>query len=493
MQAKGHRAEEDDVEDKVLKAVEVAVASGADYADARLVLLRQDTLGVRNGAISTLELHEEEGLGVRVLKDGAWGYAAGPRLDGGSIARIAREAVEIARSSSLVMNRAVTLASEPLHQDRWTTPFVIDPFTVPLDEKLSLLYELDSILRSREEIRVAVSQMHYSRRTTFFASSEGSVIHQEILHSGCGIEATAVGEGDVQRRTYPMSHRGQAMSGGYEVILAQQLKENAPRVRDEAASLLTAKQCPSELMDVIIGPGQLCLQIHESVGHPNELDRVLGWEAAYAGTSFNTPEHLGTFQYGSEVVNLVADNTLPGGMATAGYDDEGVAAQRWYVVKQGVFQDYFTARETAPLIDAGRSRGCCRAESWYAIPITRIPNLSLLPGEGTLDELIADTGTGVMMDNNKSWSIDQRRLNFQFGCEIGWEIKGGKLGAMLKNCTYQGITPQFWRSCDAVCGDSEWKLMGLSNCGKGQPGQRSWMTHGCAPARFRQVQIGVSA
>jgi TldD protein len=481
------------VEEKVLKAVEVAVSSGADYADARLVLWRQDALGVRNGSVSTLDLHEEEGIGVRVLKDGAWGFAAGPRLDGDSVAMTSKEAVEVARSSASVMGSPVTLAAEPLHHDRWSTPFVIDPFKVPLEEKLGLLYDLDSVLRSREETAVALSQMHYSRRTTFFASSEGSLIQQEIRHAGCGLEVTAVGNGDVQRRTYPMSHRGQAMSGGYEVIMAQQLKENAPRVRDEAAALLTAKQCPADTADLIIGPGQLCLQIHESVGHPNELDRVLGWEAAYAGTSFNVTDHVGNYQYGSEVVNLLADNTLPGGMATAGYDDEGVAAQRWYVVKEGVFQDYFTARETAPLLGAERSRGCCRAESWYAIPITRIPNLSLLPGQGTLEDLISDTGTGVLMDSNKSWSIDQRRLNFQFGCEVGWEIKNGTLGAMLKNCTYQGITPQFWRSCDAVCGDSDWKLMGLSNCGKGQPGQRAWMTHGCSPARFRQVRIGIHA
>jgi TldD protein len=480
------------VEEKVLKAVEVAAASGADYADARVVLWRREALAVRNGVLSTLELHEEEGIGVRVLKDGAWGFAAGPRLDGDSVARTAKEAVQVARASTSVMERPVALAAEPLHHDRWTTPFVIDPFKVPMEQKLGLLYELDSVLRTRDEVRVALSQMHYSRRTTFFANSEGSLVQQEILQSGCGIEATAVGYGDVQIRTYPMSHRGQAMSGGYEVILAQQLKDHAPRVRDEAVALLTAKQCPSEATDLILGPGQMCLQIHESVGHPNELDRVLGWEAAYAGMSFNTTDHVGTFQYGSEKVNLVADNTVPGGMATAGYDDEGVAAQRWYVVKEGVFQDYFTARETASLIGAERSRGCCRGESWYAIPITRIPNLSLLPGEGTLEGLIADTRRGVFMDNNKSWSIDQRRLNFQFGCEIGWEIKNGKLGSMLKNCTYQGITPQFWRSCDAVCGDSEWKLMGISNCGKGQPGQRSWMSHGSSPTRFRHVQVGVS-
>lgn len=269
--------------------------------------------------------------------------------------------------------------------------------------------------------------------------------------------------------------------------------ENAERVRDEAIALLEAPPCPERTTDLILGNEQLVLQIHESVGHANELDRVLGWEANYAGRSFNTPDLLGTFQYGSPIVNPVADTTVPGGLATMGYDDDGVAAQRWHVVRDGTFTGYFETRETAPLIDRPRSNGCSRAEGWRHTPICRIPNLSLMPGTWTLEDLIADTREGIFMNVNRSWSIDQLRLNFQFGCEIAWDIKNGKLGRMLKNPTYQGMTPAFWRSCDAICDHDHWDLVGVANCGKGQPGQTAEMSHGSAPARFRGVRVGVRA
>jgi len=244
--------------------------------------------------------------------------------------------------------------------------------------------------------------------------------------------------------------------------------------------------------DLILDGSQLALQIHESIGHPSELDRVLGTEANYAGTSFLTIDKLGKLQYGSPIVNVVADSTIPNGLATVGYDDEGVEAQRWHLIKNGIFVGYLTSRETASAIGEERSRGCMRADGWSRIPLIRMTNISLMPGECTLDELINDTKDGVYMETNKSWSIDQRRINFQFATELGWRIKNGKKVEPLKNPSYQGITVEFWNSCDAICNEDHFVLWGINNCGKGQPSQRAQMSHGAAPARFRKVRVGVA-
>lgn len=477
--------------DLALLAIDTAQQRGASYADVRVIYTQREELTIRNGALSELVLEEDQGFGVRVIVDGAWGYACSPRVARGEIERVAALAVEVARASASLNKIAVRLAAEPAWRDQWCTPYQLNPFRVSRQEKLDLLFQLDTILRQAPEIRVAESSMGFLREKQWFANSEGSLIHQDLLRSGGGYNATAVGHDDMQTRSFPMSFTGQYKGGGYEVVLGLQLLENAERIREEAIQLLTAPPCPSGPTDLILGNSQLVLQIHESVGHANELDRVLGWEADYAGRSFNKLEHRGSFEYGSSLVNLVADCTVPTGVATAGYDDDGVRAQRWHLVQDGIFQEYLTTRETAPLIGLGRSNGCNRAEGWRHIPINRIPNLSLMPGTWTLDDLIADTDEGIFMDTNRSWSIDQLRLNFQFGCEIAYEIRQGKLGRMLKNPNYQGITPEFWRSCDGICNHDYWDLIGLINCGKGQPGQIAEMSHGCAPARFRHVQVGI--
>jgi len=481
------------MKDLALLAIDTAKARGASYADVRIIETARERLSVRNGAIGEVLEEDNAGFGVRVLRNGAWGFACAPRLAKAEIERLAGRSTRRPRASALAKNGEVRLAEEPAWQDTWCTPCTLNPFKVSREEKLDLLFRVDDLLRRRPEIKVARSTLEFLREKQWFASTEGSLIYQDLLRSGGGYAATAVGHGDSQTRSYPMSFDGQFKSGGYEVVLGLRFLENAEKTRDEAIALLTAEPCPRRTADLILGNGQLCLQIHESVGHPNELDRVLGWEANYAGRSFNTVDHLGTFRYGSDLVNLVADTTVPGGLATFGYDDDGVKAQRWHVVKEGIFTGYFETRDTAPLIGRGRSNGCSRAEGWRNVPITRIPNLSLMPGTWTLEALIADTKDGIFMDTNRSWSIDQMRLNFQFGCEIAWEIKDGKLGKMLKNPTYQGITPQFWRSCDAVCGHDEWDLVGVINCGKGEPGQTAEMSHGSAPARFRGVEVGIRA
>jgi TldD protein len=481
------------MKDLALLAIDTARQQGASFADVRLIETTREVLQVRNGAIGSLDVSQDVGFGVRVLAHGAWGFACSPRPSKAEVERIAAKAVEIAKASAMAKAADVRLAAEPAHKDTWCTPVIVNPFHVSQDEKLALLFKIDEILRRKPEIKVATSSLDFLREKQWYANSDGSLIYQDLIRSGGGYSATAVGHGDSQTRSFPMSFGGQYKSGGYELILGMKLLENADRIRDEAIALLTAEPCPSGKTDLILGNEQLVLQIHESVGHPNELDRVLGWEANYAGRSFNTTDHLGRFRYGSDIVNLVADTTVPQGLATMGYDDDGVAAQRWHVVKDGIFTGYFETRDTAPFVDHARSNGCNRAEGWKNIPITRIPNLSLMPGTWTLDELVADTKDGIFMDTNRSWSIDQLRLNFQFGCEVAYEVKNGKRGKLFKNPNYMGMTPEFWRSCDAICDHDHWDLIGVANCGKGQPGQTAEMSHGCAPARFRGVMCGIRA
>jgi TldD protein len=301
----------------------------------------------------------------------------------------------------------------------------------------------------------------------------------------------------MQQRSYPNSFGRHQGTAGYEFVQQWDLAGNARRMGEEAVALLSAPQCPGGVTTLILDGPQLALQVHESCGHPIELDRVFGTEAAYAGTSFLTPDKYGTFRYGSELVNLTADAVTPTGLGTFGYDDEGVPAQRTDIVRNGTFVGYLTSRETATQLhrlrpDAPtRSNGSMRADGWDRIPLIRMTNVSLQPGQWTLDDLIADTDEGIYMITNKSWSIDDRRLNFQFGTELAYEIKDGRLGGMLKNATYTGITPEFWGSCDAICDADHWHVWGTPNCGKGQPGQVAHTGHGAAPARFRNVRVGV--
>jgi TldD protein len=361
---------------------------------------------------------------------------------------------------------------------------------VAIETKLGLLLGADELLRKNRKVRISEAFMGSYRTEKTFASTEGSYIEQGIVECGAGITATAIEGEEVQVRSYPNSFRGNFATTGYEWIENLRLQDHAERVGQEAEQLLRAKPCPSKITTLILDSSQLALQVHESVGHPIELDRILGMEASYAGTSFLKPEMVGHFKYGSDLVNIVADATVPEGLGTFGYDDEGVQAQRVPILSRGILVNLLTSRETAhPLGKEGN--GTMRADGWNRIPLIRMTNINLEPGEWTLDQMIADTEEGVFLSTNRSWSIDDKRINFQFGTEIGWEIKGGKLGEMIKNPTYTGITPRFWNSCDAVANRDHWKMWGTPNCGKGEPGQVAHVGHGAAPARFRDVQIGV--
>jgi TldD protein len=472
-------------------ALDTARTAGAGYADIRVVEQATESLTVKNGNLAEASSNRSAGFGVRVLVDGAWGFAGSSRLERDEIVRTAREAVAIARASGLATREPIVLDDSPAAIGEYRTPYREDPFQIPLDEKLGLLFAADAVMGKVPGITLRTSGMEFSREQKTFASTEGARIEQELLTSGAGIEATAVNDSEVQRRSYPQSASGQHVSGGFEAIRDLHLADNAQRMAEEAVALLDAPQCPSGTMTLIVDSPQLALQVHESCGHPIELDRVLGMEASFAGTSFLTLDKLDNLQYGSEIVNMEADATAPGGLGTFGYDDEGVAAQKVPIVTAGRLVGYLTSRETAPIIGR-RSMGSSRASGWNVIPLIRMTNVNLRPGDaGTLEDLIADTSDGLFVSTNHSWSIDDRRLNFQFGTEIGWLIKDGRLTQMVKNPTYTGITPTFWGSCDAICSPSEWKLWGVPNCGKGEPMQTHGVGHGAAPARFRDVEVGV--
>jgi TldD protein len=471
--------------------LDAATLAGATYADVRVVDTAEQTLSVRSGRVEGIESSDSFGFGVRAIADGCWGFASSSEVTLDAAERIAREAVAVARASALAPGEPVRLSPVEPFEGRWTGPCEIDPFAIPIDQKLALLLAADDLLRAEDAVKVTEASMGFLKVTKTFGSTEGSYIEQSHIESGAGITAYAVGEGEIRPRSYPNSHGGQHVQGGWETIVALELEKNAPRVAHEAAALLSAKPCPSMRTTVIIDGSQLGLQVHESIGHPTELDRVLGDEAAFAGTSFLTHGDAGKLRYGSEQVTATADATVPGSLGSFGWDDEGVPAQRQAIVDRGLFKGFLSSRESAVVLDT-TSNGCMRADGWNRIPLIRMTTVSLEPGDaGSLDELIADTDEGMYLETNNSWSIDDRRLNFQFATEIGWEIKDGKLGAMIKNPNYTGITPQFWGSCDAVCGQQEWRVWGLPNCGKGQPMQVAHVAHGAAPARFHDVQVGV--
>ncbi|MBE0447393.1 MAG: TldD/PmbA family protein [Actinobacteria bacterium] len=473
-----------------LLALDVAKMHGATYADIRIVEEQNESIVIKNGRVEELIASTDYGFGVRVIADGAWGFAGSFLVERGEIERIARLAVEIAKASAMVKKQDVAIAPALVVQTTYRSPVDIDPFEVSLEDKITLLGNAEEIVRKTQGISISSASMNISREKRFFASLEGSYIEQEIIKSGAGLNAIAIKESDIQERSYPNSHGGDSATAGYEFIQGLKLEDNAARIAEEAVQLLSAKECPSGEFTIILDGSQLALQVHESCGHPVELDRVLGTEASFAGTSFLTIDKLNKLQYGSSIININADATIPGALGTFGYDDEGIPAQKFDIIKDGIFVGYLTSRETALVLNK-HSNGCMRASGWGRIPLIRMTNVNLLPGDSSLEELIDGVKDGLYLATNRSWSIDDKRLNFQFATQIGWEIKNGKLGAMIKNPNYTGITPEFWNSCDGIAGKDEWKVWGLANCGKGEPMQVAHVAHGTAPARFRNVKVGV--
>jgi TldD protein len=468
-------------------AVDAALAAGATYVDARALSRRSQRVATKNGRVDALTDVESEGIGVRVLVGGAWGFACDRRLGTDGAEEAARRACAFAAAAPGPHERR--LAPVEAIQAEYRTPLGVDPFSISLADKIALCLRAEESMQ-HADVKIRQAFVRAQREEKVFVSSDGIVVEQELVECGAGIDATATDETGYQIRSYPSAHGGSSAQAGWEYVLGLGLEAEGPRVAEQAAALLRADPCPASTTTVVIDAEQMQLQVHESVGHPTELDRVYGTEAAYAGTSFLSPDDLGRLRYGSEQMNITADPTTPGGLGTFGFDDEGVRAARQPVVVEGILRGLLSSRETAARIGEGTG-GSMRADGWSRMPLVRMTNLHLEPGSGSFEELLDGVDDGVYFETNKSWSIDDKRLNFQFGTQIAWEIKDGRVGRMLRDATYTGTTPKFWASLDRVAGAESWRLGGLTNCGKGQPGQHAHVSHGAAPARFRNVQIGV--
>ena len=469
----------------------------ATYCDIRITRYRSQSVSVRlnpeRGTGKTLTVPNVSdtgsfGFGIRVIADGAWGFAASPFVNPTEIGRITGEAVAVARANAAVKSKSVELAPVKAYRTRWVTPHEVDPFSIPLAEKLAMMEQAAADAKS-DKVFSSSGQLIFRSEDKYFASSEGSSIQQLNYLNYCSINSTAVdtGRGLSKTRRYQPG----AVTAGYETVKLLNLTENARRIREEVLEHLAAPPVIPGKKDLILLPSHLWLTIHESIGHSTELDRALGYEANYAGTSFLTVDKMGKQRVGSDLMNIWGDRTNDRGLATIGYDDDGVKATKFPIIEKGIFTHYQTIRDQASLIGEKESRGCCYADDWRSVPFQRMPNVWLEPGsrDSTLESLIAGVEDGILIDGDGSFSIDQQRYNFQFGGDAFWEIKNGKKGGMLRSVAYQSRTTDFWTSCDGIAGPAYWQQFGALNDGKGEPVQINAVSHGCSPSRFRQVNV----
>ncbi|HHF58193.1 MAG TPA: TldD/PmbA family protein [candidate division WOR-3 bacterium] len=454
---------------------------GVDYGDVRVVHIVEENIVIKNGKIEDIRREENLGFGIRVMINGAWGFASSSNLTIVSADKAIKNAVAAAKAASLTGIKT-EFHKEEAYIEKYVAPFEKDPFHIGVEEKIKLLLKLDELLKDKHVIK-RHSHLNFKRLHQVFASTEGSVIEQEFIDSGGGISVITMKNGEIQTRSF--SNYGRR---GFEFIEELDLVQKAQQIKEQGIQLLYAPLCPEGTMDVILDTDQMALQIHESIGHALELDRVLGYEASYAGTSFATLDKLDSFQYGSEIMNVYQDTTYPGGLGTFAFDDEGVRAKKEVLIQEGILRGYLSSRDTAPHIGR-KSSGASRAQDWSRIPIVRMTNINLEPGVSSLEEMIQETKEGIFLQTNKSWSIDDKRLNFQFGTEIGWLIKNGKIKGLCKNPVYTGITPQFWRSLVKIGNRNEFKMWGILNCGKGEPGQTMRVGHGSPPCKFKNIKV----
>ncbi len=472
------------------KALQKAKQNGAEYADIRFEHTDSKSVLIKNDQNEALKNNSSHGFGIRVLLNGRWGFSASSEMNEASFEKTAQEACDIAKASAFAAEEPIQLAETKPVRANIKSQAKENPFEIPLSEIIGLLKEACCKMKVHPDIAIRTANYQARKIEKLFASTEGSWIEQERIETGAGISATAVGNQDAQIRSYPNAFGGDYSTFGFEFIRDMMLSEHAEQIAEEARSLLYADSCPQGEMDLLIDSQQLALQIHESIGHPAELDRVLGYEAAFAGTSYMTPEKLNSFQVGSPIVNITADATIPGSLGGFAYDDEGVQGQCINLIKDGIFTGYLNSRETAHHFKQ-HPMGSMRADGWSRIPIIRMTSINLLPGNQTLDKLIEGIEYGIFVSGIKSWSIDDKRLNFQFSSEIGWLIKNGKIEKVIKNPSYTGISPAFWSSCDGIANKDHWHIWGVPNCGKGEPMQTMRVSHGASPARFRNIRVGV--
>jgi TldD protein len=473
----------------------------ATYCDVRINRYRDQNVSMRlspeRGTSKTLEVPgirdtHSFGFGVRVIVDGAWGFASSPLVTAAEISRVTGEAVEVAKANAAIKSQPVVLAPVKAYKDRWTSPFERDPFEISIPEKLELLTQVGREMKKEKRVFSSTASFAFHSEDKYFASSEGSSIQQQIIQTFGSATANAV---DVQKRlSKTRSYIPTPLSTGYEFVPQMNLLENARRIREEVVEHLMAPPVEAGKKDLLLMPSHLFLTIHESVGHPTELDRALGYEANYAGTSYLTPDKLRKERIASQHVNIYGDRTAERGLATVAYDDDGVRTTKFPIVNKGIFVGYQTIRDQAHLIREKESRGCCYADSWANVPFQRMPNVSLEPGKSdvTIEDLISGIDDGIFIEGRGSYSIDQQRYNFQFGGDAFWEIKGGKKRGMISQVAYQARTPDFWKACDGIAGSSYWQMYGSGNDGKGEPVQINSMSHGCSPSRFRQIDVIVT-
>ncbi|MBF0362851.1 MAG: TldD/PmbA family protein [Oligoflexia bacterium] len=478
--------------DLCLYAMNEAERQKVEYADIRIINSKEQKLVSENERVYEVKDNIDQGFGVRVLKNGAWGFASSPIIAKDEIAKVVRNAVAVAKASasvnSKIKDKKISVLKNPKVIDSFKTIVRVDPFSIPIKDKFDFMFEISRRMLKVDKIKKVYSVANFENVDKHFANIFGSQIHTNVTTTMFEYVAYAVDESTSKDRSYGIYPQ----TIGYEAILESDLLDRCERVASEAVMKLTAHRGVEGIKDLVLDPTHLALTIHESVGHATELDRALGMEESLSGRTFATVDKLNKMQYGSPIVNLVADLTLENGLATHGYDDDGTKGKRWHIVKDGIFSGYSTSIDTAPEISMSESNGRCNADSWFSIPIVRIPNLGLMPGKDNLsvDDLIAGVDDGIYIEGMGSFSIDQMRENFQFGGDVFWEIKHGKITRMLDNVTYQAITRDFWNSCDAIAGEKYWVKSGVANCGKGDPMQTAKMTHGAAPARFRNIKIG---
>jgi TldD protein len=470
-------------------ALAAARRLGASYADVRVNRLRSEGVSTREQQVQNVARNQSAGFGVRVLVNGTWGFAASPQLTIEEARRVAEAAVDIAKANARFQRKRITLAPVDPVTTSWRSAFKKDPLEVALDDKVQFLLKLNQAAMETKGVSFVDSAMRWISEQKFLATSDGSRIDQHLVRGEPDFTVTAVNNatGDFQTRASYAGPQGM----GYEYIETYPWEAEARQAGEEAVMKLKAKSVEAGRYDLLLHPSHLWLTIHESVGHSTELDRALWWEANYAGTSFLKPEDAGKLKFGAPIVNFVADRIQPAGLTTVGFDEEGVPAQRWYLVKNGIFVDWQTTRDLAPQVGRKTSYGCLHAESWDSVPFPRMPNVSLEAGAGqtSLDELAAGIDRGILIMGDGSFSIDQQRYNFQFGGQTFWEIQKGKIAGMLRDVAYQSRTTDFWGACDGLGGPETYRLGGAFNDGKGEPTQLNAVSHGCPVARFRGINV----
>jgi TldD protein len=492
--------QDDVVRGLMMTAINAAKSAGASYSDVRIGRYQQSFVFTREQQIVNTVATDSIGAGVRALVDGTWGFGGTKTLTNDGVAAAAREAVAIAKANRIARDQPVQLAPVQSYPNAtWKSSFKIDPFTIPIEQRADLLLKANAEAMKVKNVRFVNSGMFFVKEDRNFASTEGSVISQQIVRVWVPFTATAVSadNSDFQTRGSVVQPAGR----GWEYVLEQDLVGNARKWAEEAAQKLTAKSVEVGRYDLVLHPSHLWLTIHESIGHPTELDRALGYEANYAGTSFIAPpdKMLGKLKYGPEFMNVQGDRSQEGACATIGYDDEGVKPENFLIVKNGVFNDYQTTREQANWLKwwydsqgtPTRSHGCSNADSWGSVQFQRMPNVSLLPGakDISFNDIIAATDRGIAIEGDGSFSIDQQRYNAQFGGQVFHEIKGGKIVGQLKDVAYQMRTPEFWNSMDMIGGPKSYAMGASFFDGKGQPGQSNAVSHGCVPSRFRNINV----